>query len=225
MAQQIDSSVRAATRLSLALAVVFVLFQTSTAASAQAGTVTLQQCIDNGLLCAHVDYNADCQGWQISSVGYSNNGPTYQVWNDLPPAAWSGSWTDPSVLESAHLGYSIYLYDVTLDYYFWHTFVFVVPEPPNCLSVACEQQYFMYTMEDAEQPTGWQRFCYIISRNGPPSVEAQARVCSVPGFEHVFRATNSPYAGWVSTCNGRAYYGWPAWDPAWYRPEFAGRGS
>lgn len=89
---------------------------------------------------------------------------------------------------------------------------------PRC---GMEPRYYMYTLEDANQPAGWQPYCYVISSNGPPSVESQARVCSVPGFDHVFRATNQPFAGWVyADCMGNASYGWPHWDPAWYRPGY-----
>jgi large subunit ribosomal protein L40e len=89
---------------------------------------------------------------------------------------------------------------------------------------ACEQthRYYMYTLLDENQPLTWQPYCYIISDNGVPSVESQARICTVPGFEHTFLATNIPFAGWVSTdCNGRPTYGWPQWKPEWYRSKFA----
>lgn len=92
------------------------------------------------------------------------------------------------------------------------------PGKPSCLV----ERYYMYTMRDANQPEGWQRYCYIISNNGFPSVESQARICSVHGIDYVYRATNMPYSGWVSTdCNGNPYYSWPDWNPEWYRPEFA----
>ena len=92
------------------------------------------------------------------------------------------------------------------------------PSKPSCLV----ERYYMYTLRDANQPEIWQRYCYIISNNGFPSVESQARICSVRGFDHVYRATSMLYSGWVYTdCNGNPYYGWPAWNPEWYRPEFA----
>lgn len=89
---------------------------------------------------------------------------------------------------------------------------------------SCERtsRYFMYTLQDDNQPHTWQPYCYVISNNGVPSVESQARVCTVPGYDHVFRATNIPFGGWVYTdCNGTASYGWPHWKPSWYRPAFA----
>lgn len=88
---------------------------------------------------------------------------------------------------------------------------------------ACERtaRYFMYTLEDTNQPPTWQPYCYVISNDGVPSVESQARICTVPGFDHVFRATNIPFGGWVYTdCHGTASYGWPHWQPSWYRPAF-----
>ena len=92
------------------------------------------------------------------------------------------------------------------------------PEKPSCLV----ERYYMYTLRDVNQPGDWQRYCYIISNNGFPCVEAQARVCSVRGYDHVYRATSLMYSGWVYTdCNGNPYYGWPYWNPEWYRSEFA----
>jgi len=92
------------------------------------------------------------------------------------------------------------------------------PSKPTCLV----ERYYMYTLRDANQPEGWQRYCYIISNNGFPCVEAQARICSVRGIDYVYRATSMSYSGWVYTdCNGNPYYGWPYWNPEWYRSEFA----
>ena len=92
------------------------------------------------------------------------------------------------------------------------------PSKPSCLV----ERYYMYTLRDANQPEDWQRYCYVISFNGFPSVESQARICSVRGIDYVYRATSLAYSGWVYTdCNGNPYYGWPYWNPEWYRPEFA----
>jgi hypothetical protein len=89
-------------------------------------------------------------------------------------------------------------------------------------SCPSSKRYYMYTLEDTNQPAGWQPYCYIISSNGYPSVQIQARVCTPPGSQHTFKATNIPYGGWVSTdCNGNASYGWPHWQTSWYRPQFA----
>ena len=95
----------------------------------------------------------------------------------------------------------------------------------NCFtgSFSCWEypSYYMYTLRDNNQPGTWQPYCYIISNNGIPSVESQARICSVPGFDYVYRATHLIYEGWVTYCRGRAYYGWPDWKFEWYRKEFA----
>lgn len=95
----------------------------------------------------------------------------------------------------------------------------------NCFtgSFSCWEypSYYMYTLRDNNQPATWQPYCYIISNNGFPSVESQARVCSVPGFNYEYRATRLIFEGWVSYCRGRAYYGWPDWKHEWYRADFA----
>jgi len=92
------------------------------------------------------------------------------------------------------------------------------PGKPSCLV----ERYYMYTLRDANQPEDWQRYCYVISFDGFPSVESQARICSVRGIDYVYRATSLAYSGWVYTdCNRNPYYGWPHWNPDWYRPEFA----
>ncbi|HUS85291.1 MAG TPA: hypothetical protein VMX56_09100, partial [Anaerolineales bacterium] len=93
--------------------------------------------------------------------------------------------------------------------------------PPS--SPACEltPRYYMYTLQDANQTSRWAEYCYIISGNGYPNVDIQAKLCTPPGSEHTFRATNIPYGGWVSTdCQGNAFYGWPEWDPHCYRSEY-----
>jgi hypothetical protein len=82
-------------------------------------------------------------------------------------------------------------------------------------------RYYKYTFRDDNQPVTWQTYCYIISSNGYPGVESQARICSVPGFDHVYRTTKMVYEGWVYTdCNSIASYGWPDWKSTWYRPKF-----
>jgi hypothetical protein len=98
----------------------------------------------------------------------------------------------------------------------------------DCLPVSPEsscpstKRYYMYTLEDANQPPGWQPYCNIISANGYPSVQIQARLCTPPGAQHTFKATNIPYGGWVyRDCHGNASYGWPYWASEWYRAEYA----
>jgi len=96
-----------------------------------------------------------------------------------------------------------------------------LPIPPKS-SCPSTKRYYMYTLEDANQPPGWQPYCNIISANGYPSVQIQARLCTPPGAQHSFKATNIPYGGWVSTdCNGIVSYGWPTWQSSWYRPQYA----
>ena len=104
----------------------------------------------------------------------------------------------------------------------------LVIDQANCLAApsspsSCDKRprYFMYTFRDNNQPETWQEYCYIISHNGYPGVESQARICSVPNFDHVYRASKLVYKGWVSTdCNGIASYGFPEWQSSWYRPRF-----
>ena len=94
--------------------------------------------------------------------------------------------------------------------------------PPS--SPACEltPRYYMYTLQDANQTSRWAEYCYIISGNGYPNVDIQAKLCTPPGSEHTFRATNIPFGGWVSTdCQSNAFYGWPGWDASWYRSTYA----
>jgi ubiquitin len=103
-----------------------------------------------------------------------------------------------------------------------HLVLKVIPVPG--IREVCERtpRYYMYTLLDENQPSTWLPYCYVISKNGVPSVESQARICTVKGFDHIVQATNIPYAGWVSTdCRGQARYGWPHWKSVWYRPEFA----
>jgi uncharacterized repeat protein (TIGR01451 family) len=96
-----------------------------------------------------------------------------------------------------------------------------IPTPSTSVCPSTPR-YYMYTLEDANQPPGWQPYCYIISANGYPSVQIQASLCTPPGSQHTFKATNIPYGGWVyADCLGNARYGWPHWQPSWYRPEYA----
>ena len=94
--------------------------------------------------------------------------------------------------------------------------------PPS--SPACEltPRYYMYTLQDANQTSRWAEYCYIISGNGYPNVDIQAKLCTPPGSANTFRATNIPFGGWVSTdCQSNAFYGWPGWDASWYRSTYA----
>jgi hypothetical protein len=128
----------------------------------------------------------------------------------------AGGWSDPYVLESVVVsgsGPCEHIPPITIY------------EPASCLATSTcpsKPRYYMYTFRDDDQPDTWQHYCYIISNNGYPGVESQARICSVPGFDHVYRATNMVYSGWVYTdCHGNASFGWPDWQSSWYRPSFA----
>jgi hypothetical protein len=127
-----------------------------------------------------------------------------------------GWWTDPYTLESVIVhGCSPCQHIPPVTIY----------EPEHCLVARpcpVKPRYYMYTFRDDNQPDTWQQYCYIISNNGYPSVESQSRICSVPGFDHVYRATKMVYSGWVYIdCYGNAIYGWPDWQSSWYRPSFA----
>ena len=130
----------------------------------------------------------------------------------------AGGWSDPYSIESVV---------VTGSGPCAHVPSITIYEPSSCLvtdASSCPKvpRYYMYTFRDDNQPNTWQEYCYIISNNGYPSVESQARICSVPGYDHIYRATNMMFSGWVSTdCNGKVTYGWPAWRSSWYRSEFA----
>jgi len=184
-----------------------------------------------------------CAGWtfDVLSVTYNTpilpgseswSGPTSQsgAWatlNDAPPQ----EWIQISLRLTARLtdGTPVYV-DVSHNTFEppatmcsgWTSTSTSFPDWTEDTSAACSvaPRYYMYTLEDANQPENWQPYCYIISSNGVPSVENQARICTPPGAEHTFRATNIPYHGWVSAdCSGHAYYGWPDWMGAWYRPD------
>lgn len=185
--------------------------------SNQLHTVT-SICDSFDLLCVHIHFTTDCDrafiGGVVEDVSISIQG-------------WSGpymyAWTKPYQQES-------FLYDFTLQIVFpaeptkiyTQQFQGALLEPSDCLrSCELKHRYYMYTFHDANQPDTWQQYCYIISNNGYPSVESQARICSVPGYDHVYRATNMAYSGWVDTdCYGNTIYGWPDWQSLWYRPQF-----
>lgn len=98
----------------------------------------------------------------------------------------------------------------------------LAPQPPASSSCVSTRRYFMYALQDENQPAGWPPYCYIISGNGIPSAQIQASLCSPLGAAHTFRATRIPFGGWVSTdCQGRVSYGWPDWDADCYRSDYA----
>jgi hypothetical protein len=129
-----------------------------------------------------------------------------------------GWWADPYTLES------VVVHGVAPCQ---HIPPVTIYEPEHCLKKrnnACPKtpRYYMYTFRDENQPDTWQEYCHIISNNGYPSIESQARICTVPGYDHTYLATKLVYDGWVSTdCHGNASYGWPAWDPSWYRSQYS----
>jgi hypothetical protein len=180
--------------------------------------------------CLSIQYDIDCDGWQVTWYGwYSPDGGPWSGGAPIEPIpAYSGSWDEPGVYESAVFEMTLRLYIAGEDYVDLPiSRTFEEPEACDTAAVASSQcrstnLYYMYTLRDASQPAGWQKYCYIISDNGYPSVEAQALLCSVPGFDHTYQATSAVFAGWVTKdCTGQIHYGWPAWDSSWYRPGFA----
>jgi len=223
-------------RLTLAIVVAVLLTFIPVTASSNNHFAWTNSCDTYGgfTYCLWVQYNIDCVGWQVTWFGWTSpDGGPFIGGGPLPPTPpSSGVWTQPGVYEN-------YDYDLTLR--LWITFSEYIDlnvtetfqEPPVCDSVPTPtptqaptclntNQYYMYTFQDENQPEKWQEFCYIISGNGYPSVEIQARVCSVPGFDHTYRATKMVYSGWVvKDCTGHLSYGWPAWDTLWYRSSYA----
>ena len=161
------------------------------------------------ITCVH-EIGSDCLQWWDYVRIYENGSLISAYMLD------AGGWSDPYVLESV---------DVSGSGPCEHVPPITIYEPANCLVVrTCpiKPRYYMYTFRDDNQPDTWQQYCYIISNYGYPSVESQARICSVPGFDHVYRATRMVYSGWVHTdCYGNVTYGWPNWKSSWYRPSFA----
>jgi hypothetical protein len=85
----------------------------------------------------------------------------------------------------------------------------------GCERTPCTMKY---TFQGSKQPPEWSPYCYINPRGCLPGAETRTLICSVLGCDTIHRATSMPFAGRVSTnCNGRAFYGSPAWNPAWYR--------
>jgi hypothetical protein len=182
--------------------------------------------------CLYYWYRTDCDGWETTFNWDEmwTNDPRYTYMVRQWGSAQSGSWSQPGVLETYPFYYVFTWFGGTpgdAELLHLQTIDFVIAEPAACEpnagpSCTLTRRYYMYTLQDANQPPSWQPYCYVVSSVGSPSVESQARVCTVPGFEHTYQATSILYAGWVYTdCNGRPYYGWPAWDPAWYRAKFA----
>jgi hypothetical protein len=167
--------------------------------------------------------SGDCDQWTNNGygVGWSSSTWTVADYSVQSPTPLWGVWY--RFADSVEVVFVLTVMRVD-DPSIQETGVFSLGAPSpaaECGAGACPAtpRYFMYTLEDEDQPAGWQPYCYIISSNGSPSTATQARVCSVPGSDHVFRATNVPYAGWVyADCHGKASYGWPEWDPEWYRP-------
>jgi hypothetical protein len=165
-----------------------------------------------GVITCEYETGSDCNQWWDYVRIYDDGSFVGSYMLD------AGGWSDPYTIESVVVSGSSPCQ---------HIPPITIYEPSNCLKTSvgsCKKtaRYHMFTLEDENQPPEWQRYCYVISNNGIPSVESQARVCSVPGYDHVYKATNIPYGGWVSTdCRGNASYGWPDWQPSWYRPSFA----
>jgi predicted nucleic acid-binding Zn finger protein len=157
------------------------------------------------------DTGSDCSQWWDIVWIYVDGSLDQFVIN-------AGGWSDPYTLES------VIVDGVAPCQHFPPVMIY---EPEHCLKKRTDTcpkkpRYYMFTLLDENQPPEWQRYCYVISNNGIPSVESQARVCSVPGYDHVYKATNIPYGGWVYTdCQGNPSYGWPDWQSSWYRPKYA----
>jgi len=212
---------RRRTLLTTLLALTFLLLPTGASALVGHGTLSREVTLVGQTWHLDVMFESTCEGWRIDGYGVSYTSEPWTLYDFSlqSPTGFEGTWSSMSdsievvfVLEVERVGggepnqtgvYSI---------------GYMTP-PAECGGSACPAtpRYFMYTLEDADQPDGWQPYCYIISSNGTPSVESQGRVCSVPGSGHTFRATNIPYAGWVyADCHGLASYGWPEWQPEWF---------
>jgi hypothetical protein len=156
------------------------------------------------------DTVVNCNFWLDTVDIYIGN---THVQNLVMDAGW---WADPYTLESVIVN-GIAPCE--------HIPPITIYEPADCLvKRTCPKipRYYMYTFRDDNQPETWQQYCYIISNNGYPSTESQARICGVPSYDYVYRATNMVYSGWVYTdCYGNATYGWQDWRSNWYRPSFA----
>ena len=190
--------------------------------------VSDETCVTQGgyEFCIKVVFDLDCNGWTYTGWIDRHNYPPIggaAIGIEIP-VDMSGSWTIDDVPEKYTWVGNFYFHMGIGPVLSVEFPVTVVLRDCDYLPKSCshKKEYFMYTLRDDNQPPTWQTYCYIISNNGIPSVESQARICSVPGHDHVYRATNIPYGGWVSTdCNGIASYGWPDWQSSWYRPQYA----
>jgi uncharacterized repeat protein (TIGR01451 family) len=173
-------------------------------------------------------YGWNCTGHAEGDTCVFNNGTMYTM--DCDSHLFTVKVDDLLPCDLEYIENTIYLtYDGSTPSP-WHSYTLrhkvnitgaCIPTPSTSLCPTTPR-YYMYTLEDVNQPAGWQPYCYIISANGYPSVQIQARLCTPPGSQHTFKATNIPYGGWVySDCLGNASYGWPYWSPSWYRPEYA----
>jgi hypothetical protein len=174
--------------------------------------------------CITVKYDIDCDGWEYKGFIPRWTYPKGGAIGIYAGYVSHGFWTIDGVLETyTWVGTFYFNLGEVPDVYHVQFPVTDVLHEPDCSPDSCavRKQYFMYTLRDYSQPPTWQTYCYIISNNGVPSVESQARICSVPGFDHVYRAAAILYADWVYTdCNGNPSYGWPDWQPEWYRKEY-----
>jgi hypothetical protein len=178
--------------------------------------------------CLIVFYDIDCNGWIVTWYGwYSPDGGSYiggSPLETIPPS--TGAWNVSGVYESYAYNLTLRLW-ITYSEYIDLNVVELFEEPAACVQVlttSCPStnQYYMYAFRDENQPATWQEYCYIISSVGYPSADSQARICSVAGSDHSYRATALMYSGWVyKDCNGLIHYGWPDWDPAWFKSSLA----
>jgi len=178
--------------------------------------------------CVSIQYEIDCAGWNRTWFGFGSpdGGPIIGGGPLAPVPDASGSWILPGVYESFEHDFTLRLW-ISYTEFIDLRIITLFREPTACDFIpepTCpvDNQYYMYTFRDDNQPASWQDYCYIISSNGYPSVEAQAYFCSVPGFDHVYIASRLLYSGWVQQdCNQHIHYGWSPWDPSWYIPDYA----
>jgi len=185
--------------------------------------ISQEQCIYDGGVCVRLVYTVDCNGWEWSYLVISSQPPYYLGVTNF--YLYNGTWTNPAELESGQITGTVEVMLIaTGESLGEYEFVFEISEPSECLprSMQLTPKYYMYTLRDSNQPDTWLDYCYVISDEGFPSVERQAAICSVPGFDYTYQATQLIFSGWVSLdANGQPHYGWPAWKHEWYRPEFA----
>jgi hypothetical protein len=211
-------------RFLLSCILVLILIALQSPSPAFAEKQTDKHCLENNRVCVQIRFDVTCDGWRWEVTSYTYGEPNITVWaTEWIP--WSDQWNDPYALETDILTFRFTVRNQSTGATDGpYVMYFQIKEPGTCPVAPCtlEPLYYMYTLYDSNQPETWQPFCYVISDQGFPSVERQAQICSVDGFDHTYQATHGPYSGWVSRdCRGNIKYGWPDWKAEWYRSEFA----